>query len=100
MNKIMDEYPQRLETALGEMDGTARTQALNTIRQRLHTLSPFCNEPVDCVLWLPAGKVRVNDYNLNVVDSYHRMQLGKHKPRLKELLKGYLLVVLVHGTDR
>ncbi|EMY5355837.1 hypothetical protein AAYS11_004899, partial [Salmonella enterica] len=61
MNKIMEECLQRLETALGEMDETARTQALNTVRQRLHTLSPFRNEPVDCVLWLPAGKVRAND---------------------------------------
>ncbi|ECF7605533.1 ParB-like nuclease domain-containing protein [Salmonella enterica] len=131
MNKIMEECLQRLETALGEMDETARTQALNTIRQRLHILSPFRNEPVDCVLWLPAGKVRANDYNPNVmapaeqrllhtslltegytqpvvvaqagrgysvVDGYHRMQLGKHKPRLRERLKGYLPVVLVHET--
>ncbi|EAM0989036.1 hypothetical protein FRO55_004766 [Salmonella enterica] len=32
----------------------------------------------------------------SVVDGYHRMQLGKHKPRLRERLKGYLPVVLVH----
>ncbi|EAX1055417.1 hypothetical protein C5V32_01970 [Salmonella enterica subsp. enterica serovar Oranienburg] len=131
MNKIMEECLQRLETVLREMDETARTQALNTIRQRLHALSPFRDEPVDCVLWLPAVKVRANDYNPNVmapaeqrllhtslltegytqpvvvvqagrgysvVDGYHRMQLGKHKPRLRERLKGYLPVVLVHET--
>lgn len=33
-----------------------------------------------------------------VVDGYHRMQLGKHKPRLRERLKGYLPVVRVHET--
>lgn len=131
LNDMMEKNLQQLEAALREMDEAARTQALNTIRQRLHTLSPFRNEPVDCVLWLPAGKVRANDYNPNVmapaeqrllhtslltegytqpvvvaqagrgysvVDGYHRMQLGKHKPRLRERLKGYLPVVLVHET--
>lgn len=34
----------------------------------------------------------------SVVDGYHRMQLGKHKSRLRERLKGYLPVVLVHDT--
>ncbi|EAT5878027.1 hypothetical protein E3L06_16375 [Salmonella enterica] len=129
MNDMMEKNLKQLEAALREMDEAARTQALNTIRQRLHTLSPFSNEPVDCVLWLPAGKVRANDYNPNVmapaeqrllhtslltegytqpvvvaqagrgysvVDGYHRMQLGKHKPRLRERLNGYLPVVVVH----
>lgn len=129
MNDMVEKNLKQLEAALREMDEAARTQALNTIRQRLHTLSPFSNEPVDCVLWLPAGKVRANDYNPNVmapaeqrllhtslltegytqpvvvalagrgysvVDGYHRMQLGKHKPRLRERLNGYLPVVVVH----
>ncbi|EBQ8208585.1 ParB-like nuclease domain-containing protein [Salmonella enterica subsp. houtenae] len=132
MNEKTEKSLQQLEAALSEMDEVARTQALNAIRTRLHALSPFCHEPVDCVLWLPAGKVRANEYNPNVmapaeqrllhmslltegytqpvvvaqagrgysvVDGYHRMQLGKHKPRLRERLKGYLPVVLVHETD-
>lgn len=131
MNGMVEESLQQLEAALSGMDDAARTLALNTIRSRLHALSPFRNEPVDCVLWLPAGKVRANDYNPNVmapaeqrllqlslmtegytqpvvvaragrgysvVDGYHRMQLGKHKPRLRERLKGYLPVVMVHET--
>ncbi|ECI3397859.1 hypothetical protein DP152_25960 [Salmonella enterica subsp. enterica serovar Typhimurium] len=129
MNDMVEKNLKQLEAVLREMDEAARTQALNTIRQRLHALSPFSNEPVDCVLWLPAGKVRANDYNPNVmapaeqrllhtslltegytqpvvvaqagrgysvVDGYHRMQLGKHKPRLRERLNGYLPVVVVH----
>lgn len=131
MNDMMEKSVQLLEAALSEMDEAGRTQALNAIRLRLHALSPFRNEPVDCVLWLPAGKVRANDYNPNVmapaeqrllhtslltegytqpvvvvqagqgysvVDGYHRMQLGKHKPRLRERLKGYLPVVRVLRT--
>lgn len=131
MNRVMEESLQQLETILNGMDEAARTRALNIIRSRLHALSPFYHEPVDCVLWLPAGRVRANDYNPNVmapaeqrllhtslltegytqpvvvaqagrgysvVDGYHRMQLGKHKPRLRERLKGYLPVVVVHQT--
>lgn len=131
MNEKTEKSLQQLEAVLSEMDEVARTQALNAIRTRLHALSPFRHEPVDCVLWLPAGKVRANEYNPNVmapaeqrllhmslltegytqpvvvaqagrgysvVDGYHRMQLGKHKPRLRERLKGYLPVVLVHET--
>ncbi|EAA0699016.1 ParB-like nuclease domain-containing protein [Salmonella enterica] len=129
MNDTIEESLQCLEAVLGEMDEATRTLALNSIRRRLHALSPFRSEPVDCVLWLPAGKVRANDYNPNVmapveqrllhtslltegytqpvvvaqagqgysvVDGYHRMQLGKHKRHLRERLKGYLPVVLVH----
>lgn len=131
MNDMIEESLQQLEIALSDMDEALRTKALNTIRSRLHALSPFYNEPVDCVLWLPASRVRANDYNPNVmaaveqrllhtslliegytqpvvvaqdgrgysvVDGYHRMQLGKHKPRLRERLKGYLPVVMVHQT--
>ncbi len=132
MNETMEKNLQQLEASLVEMDEVARIRVLNSIRQRLHNLSPFRHEPVDCVLWLSAAKVRANDYNPNVmapaeqrllytslltegytqpvvaaqagrgysvVDGYHRMQLGKHKPHLRERLKGYLPVVLVHQTS-
>lgn len=41
--------------------------ALNTVRQALHTVSPFANEPVDLVLWVPADNVTGNEYNPNAV---------------------------------
>ena len=44
-----------------------QVDALNRIRQTLHAVSPFAAEPVDCVLWLPAGNVQANDYNPNRV---------------------------------
>jgi ParB-like chromosome segregation protein Spo0J len=40
---------------------------LNAVRQELHAVSPFRDEPVDCVLWLPAERVHANDYNPNRV---------------------------------
>lgn len=53
MKDTMEESLLCLEAALGEMDEATRT---HTIRRRLHALSPFLSEPVDCVLWLPTGK--------------------------------------------
>lgn len=40
---------------------------LNQIRQALHEVSPFANEPVDCVLWIKGQDVHGNDYNPNQV---------------------------------
>lgn len=46
---------------------TERVDALNQVREMLHEVSPFKDEPVDCVLWVPADDVQANDYNPNVV---------------------------------
>ena len=42
-------------------------QALNHLRCVLHEISPFAQEPVDCVLWVKADEIVANDYNLNVM---------------------------------
>lgn len=44
-----------------------RIDALNVLRKMLHELSPFAQEPVDCVLWVRAEQVKANDYNPNVM---------------------------------
>lgn len=44
-----------------------RIEVMNAIKLALHEISPFKNEPVDCVLWVPADTVQANDYNPNVV---------------------------------
>lgn len=44
-----------------------QVDVLNAVRQELHAVSPFRDEPVDCVLWLPADRVQANDYNPNRV---------------------------------
>lgn len=44
-----------------------RVEALNKIRQMLHEVSPFAQEPVDCVQWVRADTVQANDYNPNSV---------------------------------
>ncbi|ECB2662541.1 transcriptional regulator [Salmonella enterica subsp. enterica serovar Enteritidis] len=53
---------------------TIRT--LNHLRKVLHEVSPFAQEPVDCVLWVKINEVEANNYNPNVM-----------APREKKLLK-------------
>lgn len=40
---------------------------LNEIKKKMHSISPFKNEPVDCVLWVKSENVVANDYNPNKV---------------------------------
>lgn len=40
---------------------------LNNIREKLHEISPFRNEPVDFVRWIESENVVANDYNPNKV---------------------------------
>jgi ParB-like chromosome segregation protein Spo0J len=44
-----------------------KIKAINKAREELHRISPFKNEPVDCVLWVPSDQVEANDYNPNAV---------------------------------
>lgn len=40
---------------------------INRIKIKLHEISPFKNEPVDCVIWVKSDTVNANDYNPNSV---------------------------------
>ena len=44
-----------------------KIEAINAIKRALHEISPFRNEPVDCVEWVPCGEVTANEYNPNKV---------------------------------
>lgn len=44
-----------------------KVDALNEIRESLHDISPFKNEPVDFVRWVKNERVVANDYNPNKV---------------------------------
>lgn len=60
----------RVEAICAELSALpepARIDALNRIRMALHLVSPFADEPVDCVLWVPADQVRANAWNPNAV---------------------------------
>lgn len=44
-----------------------KINAINDVKKELHKISPFSNEPVDCVLWVKNDSVHSNDYNPNSV---------------------------------
>lgn len=49
------------------MDREEKIEAINRIKVALHEVSPFKDEPVDCVLWIKNTDVTANDYNPNKV---------------------------------
>lgn len=57
-------------------------RALNHLRRVLHEVSPFAQEPVDCVLWVKANEVVANDYNPNVMSSSEKNCLNIHWSRM------------------
>lgn len=58
---------QSLLDEIAALNGHEKVEALNLVRRELHKISPFANEPVDCIQWVPADEVFANDYNPNSV---------------------------------
>lgn len=58
---------EQLTSALSELPESERIEVINECKLALHAISPLQDEPVDCVLWVPAETVEANDYNPNVV---------------------------------
>lgn len=53
--------------AIQQLPEEEQIEELNHVRQALSKISPFKNEPVDCVLWVKQDIVHSNDYNPNTV---------------------------------
>lgn len=66
-----------LFSQLEKMPLEERIETLNAIREQLALYSPFQDEPVDFVRWVPAEDVFANDYNPNAV-APPEMQLLEH----------------------
>ena len=49
------------------LDIEERIKAINELKTALKEISPFQNEPVDCVQWVKSDLVIANDYNPNTV---------------------------------
>lgn len=115
-----------MECYLSALPDAERIEAINALRQAIHQLSPFRDQPVDCVLWIKQDDITANDYNPNnvappekrllsksleldgftqpivvsenephhyeIIDGFHRHEIGKNKATLKRQLKGYLPV--------
>lgn len=66
MNKI-DKLKAELISEIEKLGTDSKITQLNDIKAKLHEISPFKNEPVDCVLWVKADTVQANEYNPNKV---------------------------------
>lgn len=115
-----------VQNYLQSLSEDKRIEAINAFRQAIHELSPFREQPVDCVLWIKQDAITANDYNPNnvappekrllcksleldgftqpivvtendphhfeIVDGFHRHEIGTQRAALKRQLKGYLPV--------
>lgn len=63
----IDGLVSELVGELENLDGEEKIDALNSIRQQLHEISPFKGEPCDCVLWVKQENIQANGYNPNHV---------------------------------
>lgn len=61
------EQVKHLFGAISSLPRDEAIEVINTIKIELHSVSPFVNEPVDCVLWVRNDAVQANDYNPNKV---------------------------------
>lgn len=52
---------------ISNMDLSEKVETINKIKDELKKISPFANEPVDCVQWVKEELVIANDYNPNTV---------------------------------
>ena len=58
-------------------DVDLKIKAINELKSLIHQHSPFCREPVDCVLWVEANTVEANDYNPYVMATVEKKLLER-----------------------
>lgn len=63
----MENLINQLINHLSNLELDKKVEAMNLIKTKLHEISPFKTEPVDCVLWVKNETVHANDYNPNSV---------------------------------
>jgi ParB-like chromosome segregation protein Spo0J len=86
---------QALAQSIDSLHPDERIEALNIAREELHAISPFRNEPVDFVRWVPAPSVVANDYNPNAVAPPEMRLL-----ELSILADGYTQPIVTHAVDQ
>jgi len=79
---------------ISDFDTDQKIELINNLKLKLHEISPFKNEPVDCVIWVRNEEIKANDYNPNKV-----------APPEMELLEisimndGYTQPIVTWGTE-
>lgn len=90
----IEQLTKELVDHLRTLDTEARIDRLNAIREALHEVSPFADEPVDLVLWVKADAVAGNDYNPNRVAPPELKLLER-----SILADGYTQPIVVYPTN-
>lgn len=62
-----DESIGFLKQNILRMDDSEKIEFINKVKLAMHDVSPFKDEPVDCVVWVKNDTVKSNDYNPNKV---------------------------------
>jgi len=89
----IEKTADNLAALIAALPDRERIKALNGVRQKLHDISPFRDEPVDLVLWVPVDDVTANDYNPNTVAPPEMKLL-----ETSILKDGYTQPVVTHDT--
>lgn len=66
-NRELEDAISRIVAIVDDLSTDDKVDAINLIKIRLHEISPFSQEPVDCVTWVKNSQVFANDYNPNSV---------------------------------
>ncbi len=90
MNHPFDDYLEMVKA----LPLRERIEAINELRAKIHAVSPFANEPVDYVRWVPRNEVQANDYNPNSV-APPEMELLK----VSILADGYTQPIVANRED-
>lgn len=64
----IDELEKELVESISSIDDfDQKVEALNRIRKSINSVSPFHEEPTDCVQWVKQEDIQANEYNPNKV---------------------------------
>lgn len=83
-----------LKELVSDLPETEKIECLNEIKRQMHSISPFQDEPVDCVVWVKSESLHANDYNPNSVAT-PEMELLAHS--IAE--DGYTQPIVAWNTD-
>jgi hypothetical protein len=64
---MISQLKEQITQVLSIPNTKDKVSLINELREHIHSLSPFKNEPVDFVKWIPSEDVVANDYNPNKV---------------------------------
>jgi len=67
IEELLNDVFLLVDERINHLDFDDQVNAINSMREYLHDISPFKNEPVDFVKWVKADEVVANEYNPNKV---------------------------------